>query len=252
MNLRSLQETFGEAVIRNDPGVLLDHLALADDLKRVRFSTYPNNFYISLYQVLSSTYSVLTKIFGEDFSRMIYQEYTRTYPPHSGVLGDFGDKMSGFLREHKHIQDFMADIAQLQWLVSRMTPTGQLPQQDFRLLERTPAEDYSQLKVELAPQGTLFRSPYNIRRFFEEEDPNKIQLDQVTQDSSYCFIYPLETQIKILWIEDEATYVFYESLHAKKTLGEGVELAWQKNPNFQMQEAWAFALSNGIFTAIII
>jgi len=168
-SLRELQFAFGAALL-GDADTWPQQVALGDGIPAAeRFAVYRNNCFASLGDALAAVYPVVERLVGEPFFRQLARGYVRAYPPASGNVHDFGDRLAAFIAAEPALAPYpyMADVARLEWAWHRVyhAPDCDARIDTVRLAGISDAQ-WQALRFELHPATALVDSPYPILRIW--------------------------------------------------------------------------------------
>jgi len=82
---------------------------------------YHNQYFASLTNTLSKTYSCIKRLVGDDFFNMLAIDFIKKYSSKSGSIVDYGKEFANFLKQNKDCQTmpFLSDIANLEYAYER-------------------------------------------------------------------------------------------------------------------------------------
>lgn len=136
-----------------------------------RFDVYRNNLAVSLSEALETGFPVLQRLLGAGSFRTLALIFSRTHPPTSRALSQYGAAMPAFLEGFQPLAGFpyLADIARLELAIRRsyhaadVTPLEAAGLDPVALMELTPR---------LAPATQWLQSPYPIHAIWRRNtDP---------------------------------------------------------------------------------
>lgn len=111
--LRELQSAMGNALLGGAALEQLPELSLLEIHRNIGVGTLSN--------ALSLTFPAIQRLVGAGFFETAAQEFIRSHPPASAYLNDYGQEFPAFLAQFPHAAGlaYLADVARLEWAVSR-------------------------------------------------------------------------------------------------------------------------------------
>lgn len=194
--LHNLQEQFAAAILGNngqddyDTNVnpespfSIEQAIVASSLSgKRRLNIYRNNVNISLREALKSIYPVTHRLVGDDFFKVLAQQYTKKYPSLSGNLHDFGNHLPEFIENNPAASElvYLADVAKLEWAYHAVFHAADVTAFDIDKLQKIDTSDYGRLVFRLNPASKLLHSNYPILKIWET---NQITEDLAAQNQA--------------------------------------------------------------------
>jgi len=168
--LPELQRSF--ARVLSDGGV--PALDLADSM-RARLEIYANTRRATLIQALALTFPAVRALVGAAFFEALAWAFAATTPPASAYLNDYGAELPRFLRRYEPAASivYLADVAQLEWAVSRACHAPDAPRWNPQQLCALDPEDLASIVFIAHPSVATLRLAYpadHIWRAVLEQD----------------------------------------------------------------------------------
>ncbi|HKJ09085.1 MAG TPA: DNA-binding domain-containing protein [Gammaproteobacteria bacterium] len=165
-SLHELQRAFADAIF-HDPGVVP---APPDGIPAgAPMEVYRNNVFTNLSDGLSSIYSAVHALVGEQFFEHTAGQYVLATASRSGNLNDFGADFAAFLTHFEPARGlpYLPDVARVEWLIHEALLAADAdPMDPATLAELSPA-DYGTIRFELHPSVRLMESDYPLLRIWE-------------------------------------------------------------------------------------
>jgi len=139
--LPELQRSFARAL--TDGGAAL---GIADSMT-AQLEIYANTRRATLTHALELTYPAVRALVGAAFFEAMAREFAATTPPAGAYLDDYGADLPRFVRAYQPAAtlDYLADVAQLEWAVSRACHAPDAPRLEPRELCELPPGDLGRL-----------------------------------------------------------------------------------------------------------
>jgi hypothetical protein len=136
--LRELQRSFAAAVTEVG-GAALD----VPESMTARLEIYANTRRTTLTHALALTFPAVRALVGAPFFEAMSQDFAATTPPADAYLNDYGAEVPRFLRTYEPAAciGYLADVAELEWAVSRACHAPDAPRLDPRVLAEIDADD---------------------------------------------------------------------------------------------------------------
>jgi hypothetical protein len=157
MQLPELQRALHTALLSTPEPELL--ACIEDDAisAEERLSIYRNTIAGTLIKALRLNFPAVEKLVGADFFAQCAAAYVQLEPPRSAYLNDFGAGFASCLAQDAQAATlpYLADVARLEWAVSRALVAERPPAADLATLARMDAARQSQLCFGADPSVTL-------------------------------------------------------------------------------------------------
>ncbi len=133
--LRELQRSLARVV--TDGGERT--LGVAESMT-ARLEIYANTRRATLTHALALTFPAVRALVGAPFFEAMAAQFVATTPPASAYLNDYGAELPRFLRRYEPAAaiDYLADVAALEWAISRACHAPDAPRLDLLPAVRAP------------------------------------------------------------------------------------------------------------------
>jgi hypothetical protein len=157
MQLPELQRALRTALLGVPEAQLL--ACIEDDALSAeeRLSIYSNTIAGTLIKALRLNFPAVEKLVGADFFAQCAAAYVQREPPRSAYLNDYGAGLAACVAHDARAATlpYLADVARLEWAVSRALVAERLPAADLGALARVDAARQSRLCFIADPSVTL-------------------------------------------------------------------------------------------------
>ena len=155
--LRELQHAFARALTGAE-GVALD----IPETMTPRLEIYANTRRASLRQALGLTFPAVRALVGDEFFGLMAGDFAATTPPASAYLNDYGTELPRFVRSYAPATSigYLADVAELEWAVSRACHAPDAPRLDPGELSELDPVDLARVMFIAHPSVTIVRLAY--------------------------------------------------------------------------------------------
>ena len=197
--LHSLQQQFTNAILENNdqdarpgsgetkaPKSIEQAIASKAISSKRRLNVYRNNVNISLRDSLKAIYPVIHRLVGNDFFRVMAQQYIREYPSVSGNLHDFGNQFPDFIANYPPVRDlvYLPDVARLEWAYHAVFHAADVAAFDIGKLQEIEPRDYGRLVFMLNPASALIHSSYPVLQIWQANQINEYASAQYQENIS--------------------------------------------------------------------
>lgn len=157
MQLPELQRSLSVAMFGEPDPQLLDCIETDAISAAERLCIYRNTIAGTLEKALRLNYPAVEKLVGAEFFAQCAASFVRLEPPLSAYLNDFGAGFAAFLAADPHAAalPYLADVARLEWAVSRALLAASPLAPDLSALARLNAEQQCALRFAAHPSVTL-------------------------------------------------------------------------------------------------
>ena len=214
-------------------------------------SIYRNNVRQSLLAALSTAFPAVMTLVGEDFFRQIAERFIEINPPRQPYVTGYGAEFGNFLDAFPACGavPYLADIARLEWVASRVCLADPAPALTPTLLALRAKAGTECLCFEPQPSIRHLESPYPIDTIWDfarapdgDAEPPSLAAGpvrlEVVNDGEGVVLRRL----------DEPTFRFRATLFEGADLGTAADAALGCDPRFDLGAALRRALDDGIFT----
>ena len=134
-----------------------------------RLGVYRNNVIGNLTRALRLSFPAVDRLVGEDFFAAAAQRFIEASPPHAADLNQYGEDFADFLASFEPAESvpYLADVARLEWAVSRALHAPPAPPLTPEALSTVPPEDQADLRLRPHPTLSLLSPGYPARAIWE-------------------------------------------------------------------------------------
>jgi hypothetical protein len=255
-SLRELQQEFA--------GVLLDAEAVAatfavdgDIGAAARIAIYRNNVFGNYRNALAATYPVVRRLTGAPFFDAAADAYVLANPSRTGDLNVYGDTFGDFLAGYAPAASlaYLPDVARLEWAIDGVGRAGE-PQQSpdavLAALATVAPDRLPAVHLALAPTSRLVTSAYPIRRIWQVNQPDHVEVEPVALDAGGdVLLVRRETDgIAILRL-GAGEGAWLAALARGAELGKAIDVATTADPDFDFAQALHAHLTAATFAAVV-
>jgi hypothetical protein len=135
---------------------------LAGGVPADRLNIYRNTFVTGVTKALRLTYPAVHRLVGAEFFEGAAATFIAQRPPQAAWLDEYGAEFADFLRDFEPAMSlpYLADVARLEWAVSRALHAADEPPLDLRRLQTLSPEDQSGVAFVPHPSISLLRTEY--------------------------------------------------------------------------------------------
>jgi hypothetical protein len=135
----------------NGPAVAM----LADGVPAGRLDIYRNTFVAGATRALRLSFPAVHRLVGDDFFAGAAAVFVAREPPRAARLDDYGVAFPAFLQDFEPAAslEYLADVARLEWAVSRAIQAPDMAPLDLVRLQALPPED--QVRVCFVPHPSV-------------------------------------------------------------------------------------------------
>lgn len=229
MTLQNLQAEFAEIIFSHVEGA--NGIQPADNL-----CIYQRTMQSNLVSALQNAYPLISQLVGDDFFRIMADEYITRYPSRSGNLHDYGEYFSDFLAEYPPVKNliYLAEVAQFEWTCHTLYFAADPTPLTTELLEKIPQEQYGQLHFFLHPASYVGKFHYPLLRIIalcKGESDEPINLNE---GGLHLLIIRRDTGIALLPLTPE-DYAFLHALSEGHDLSAALIAATTVDPAFSLE-----------------
>ena len=157
MQLPELQRAVCGALLGAPEAQLLSCIESDDISAEERLCIYRNTIAATLAKALQLNFPAVEKLVGAAFFAECAAAYVQLEPPRSAYLNDFGGGFPAYLAAEARAAalPYLADVARLEWAVSRALVAERPPAADLSALALVGAEQLPQLCFRADPSVSL-------------------------------------------------------------------------------------------------
>ena len=132
---------------------------LDDSATSERLQVHRNTVFSTLVNALRLSYPVVRLLVGDEFFEGATRYFIAAYPPRSANLNDYGESFAGFLVQFPAAAaiTYLADVARLEWAVSRALHAPDATALDISRLATLSAQAAGSLRFRARPGVTTLR-----------------------------------------------------------------------------------------------
>jgi hypothetical protein len=216
-----------------------------------RFNVYRNNVYASLTNCLAASFPVVARLVGAEFFAAMARVFIERFPPLSPALFEYGEDFPSFLREFEPARElpYLADVAQLEWLVGTAYHAPNAAPIAVSELSRF-GDEAVDAGLELHPSCAIFLSAYPVLAIWRTNTHDVIAkpIDAYAGGEGVLIVRP-EFEVALTAI-DAATYAFVAALAARHSLEQAAVIAVELDPLFEVGAALALLFRSGSVVGI--
>jgi hypothetical protein len=245
MQLPELQRALRTALLSLPDPELLACIEVDAISAEERLSIYRNTIAGTLIKALRLNFPAVEKLVGADFFAQCAAAYLKLEPPRSAYLNDLGAGLAAFLAQDAQAATlpYLADVARLEWAVSRALVAEPPLTADLATLARLDAAQHTQLCFIADPSVTLLRleTPADvIWQAVLAADEATLAAIQPTSPRVHLLIERLGTDLSVRRLA-AAEWSFAQALCAGTPLG----AALAAHPGLDVQGQLALHLAEG-------
>ena len=168
MSLHHLQRQFAQQITspKGDADISpLAHLLVDSNYSPEQLlNIYHNNFVISLMQLLEQLFPATRALIGTDFFAQSCRQFIHSAPLTEPHLNHYGGQFVRFLNTLKSLEPmgFVAQMAQLEWHLDRISHIYHVPQFDFETLATVDQDEVIHIRFKLAKTCYLQSSAMDL------------------------------------------------------------------------------------------
>jgi hypothetical protein len=153
--LASLQVRIADALLEGAHSTALAALATELGIDPLLLAIHANTAASTLGNALALSFPAVRAIVGAEFFEAACRQFIAGHPPQQACLNDYGETFPHFLAQFPPARElrYLADVARLEWAVSRALQASDAPGLNLAELAAVPAESMAQLRF--IPQPAL-------------------------------------------------------------------------------------------------
>jgi hypothetical protein len=204
---------------------------------RRRFGIYRGNAAANAAKAMAAAYPVVEKIVGPEFFAGLAREYQSRHPSETGDLNEYGQDFAAFLADFPPAKEipYLADVAQLEWLVHRAHYAADPAPFDPARLASVPAEQQLQLRPRLHPACAILHSAHPLARIWQvhrDTVDSEFEVD-FSQGPSHALVFRPRFRVKVAQTGD-AEAAFLVAALAGATLEAALAAAQVHDASFDL------------------
>lgn len=134
-----------------------------------RLGIYRRMFRLRMTEAMRMDFPGVVHALGEEeFDRMILEEYVRRFPSDSFTLEDLGKNFERFLSESgRDDRDFLAELARLEWALTRLTDCENLPAVGTEAVAAVPADRWNDARFVPVTALQLLKNRFPVGSYLD-------------------------------------------------------------------------------------
>jgi hypothetical protein len=243
--LLEVQQTIRNRIIGRDAGEAAAMLAVAYPADR--FDIYRNTVVVALTKALQLNYPAVRRLVGAEFFDGAAQLFIAEHLPRTAWLDRYGEEFPQFLGNFPPAKPlaYLADVAALEWAVSRAIHARDVPPLDLCKLALLAPDDHCRGRFVAHPSVRALRAAYPVDRIWRAilagDDAALSTLD-VDEGPVFLLVERRETGVEVERL-DEPAWRFIAQLCAGCT----IESAQQTADGIDAPTELATHLAHGRF-----
>jgi hypothetical protein len=218
--LLDLQRAMRTSLVDRDDGAVA--AMLADGVTADRLDIYRNTFVTGVTKALRLTYPAIHRLVGAEFFEGAAAIFIAQHPPQAAWLDEYGAEFADFVRDFDPAASlpYLADVARLEWAVSRALHVADEPPLDLRRLQALSPEDQVGVAFVPHPSISLLRVEHPadaIWRGVLQGDDDALAAVDLASGPVHLMIERRAPGVEV-WRLDEAAWRFAAALRAGKPL----------------------------------
>jgi hypothetical protein len=155
--LLELQRAMRASLLHQDDAAAV--AMLADDVPADRLDIYRNTFVTGLTKALRLSFPAVHRLVGDDFFAGMAPTFIAQEPPRAALLDEYGAAFPQFLSGFPAAASlaYLADVARLEWAVSRALHAPDVKPLDLARLQALPGGDQAGISFVPHPSVALLR-----------------------------------------------------------------------------------------------
>jgi len=196
-----------------------------------RLGIYRNNVIGNLTRALRLSYPAVERLVGEEFFAAAAQRFIVAAPPHIADLNQYGEGFADFLAEFEAAASvpYLADVARLEWAVSRALHAPAALPLTPKALGAVPAERQADLRFRPHPTLSLLTLNYPARAIWQavliaDADERSARLAAIAPQSGGESVAVLRSDGALdIDVLAEAAFALAQALTDGRSLAEALE-----------------------------
>jgi len=241
--MTSLNDTltdFAHAIVRAKPASSQIDTHYQNYTADIAVEVYRNNYRGNLHDALAGAYPVIEQLVGKDFFQRLTQNYIWQHLSCSGNLHHYGAEMASVIAAFEPAKGlpYLADVATLEWACHCAYFANDAAELDLVRLAQIPAEQYSELILQLHPACHLLCSRYPTAAIWLAHQAGADSDFYIDLDSGSCnaLVSRKDDVVKVAQLS-AADSVWLLAIQAGAPLGEATEAAQAQFADFDLQAA---------------
>ncbi len=199
MRLALLQQTYSEAIYGADSkpleSLILDSVEKVGSFtKKARVDIYRNNVLGALKNALSDVYPVCEALVGIDYFNQLTTLHVQQHPSSRRNLDFYGEDfpltLKELIKDRDELQElaYLADVAQLEWLLHQSYFAPNRTQFDVERFGQLSAEQQMKVKFKLSDDIGLMSTPYPVYDIWHSHQQEGVSFKYKEQEHNYMLV----------------------------------------------------------------
>lgn len=208
LSLSDMQDKFQRHLLHGDTDII--ELIAPDQTTTVeqRLATYKNAYIARLIEALSSDFSCLRTLLGEDLFNTLCCDYIDQHPSTSASLRWFGDRFPEYVKQHSCSQNQtrLYDLAVMEWMFISAFDAPEQQTLNAMTMMDIPMSAWPTIKLTFHPSVFYFKSHWNTVMTWQALKNKHIAPDPDSTESHACLIWrqALVTRYRVLDADEAA------------------------------------------------
>jgi hypothetical protein len=236
--LAALQANFGAGLDARAASADAPRIFLGEpEQVRRRLGIYRGNTAANAAKAIAAAYPIVGKIVGTEFFAGLAREYQSRYPSENGDLNEYGQAFAAFLAEFPPAKEhpYLADVAQLEWLVHRAHYAADPAPFDPARLASVPPEQQLRLRPRLHPACGILHSTYPLARIWQVHQDTfggELEVD-LSRGPSHALVFRPRFRVEVAQTGDAETAFLAAALDGA-TLETALAAAQSRDASFDL------------------
>jgi len=222
-SLHELQLALRRSIVAQDDEEAGRHVLSTGIAPQERLAVYRNTFLLTLVRALRLSYPAVARLVGAEFFEAAARDFIAGEPPRSSYLDEFGGAFAGFLERFAPAATlpYLADVARLEWAVSRALHAPDAEPLDLAALAAVPLAEQAGLRFAPQPSLALLQSRFPadaIWRAVLDEDEAALAALDLSGRPAWLLVQRGPAGLELLRL-DEPLWRFVHALCAGRPLG---------------------------------
>lgn len=212
-----------------------------------RFAVYRNNVVGGLLKALGTRFPAVSRIVGEEFFNAMARVFVTAHPPRSPLLMTYGDDFPDFIAGFEPAAElpYLADVARLEAARTRAYHAADAEPIDPNRLRSIAPETLGGMRFVLHPSAEIVRSRHPIVTIWamNSGEAELGPIEEWRSEDALVVRPHLDVEIRAL---PPGGAAFLAALLAGRTLAEAVEVAAEKDAEFDLAANLAGLIGAGL------
>jgi hypothetical protein len=200
-----------------------------------RLAIYRGNLTANWLKALSSAYSVILQLVGDEFFGGLARAYGKAHPSIDADLNRFGAHFGTFLEGFAHAAayPYLPDMARLEWAVHEAHYAPDLPALDAADFAALSPDDLETSRFQLHPACAIVTSNWSVTDLWRAHQPGGPPMPQHMQESSCALVCRPSWQAQVQAISP-ASRIALTLLAQGGTFGAALDAAFDIDDGFDV------------------